>query len=563
MANRYWVGGSATWDGTAGTKWSTTSGGAGGSAVPTAADDVFFDAASGAVTITNGAGALCRSLTCTGFTGAFTGFQNLSVGDASGGSFTLSPGMTYTRSGNLTFRSTTTGNQITCAGKSLPHSVIFNGVGGAWSLQDSMNLTGGGGVTLTAGALDTNSKTCSWGFYSNNSGTSAVRSLTLGSSSITLTSGGNAWLDPTGVNYTASAASATINFLTTSFLFNYFGPFAYGTINFSPATNSSQGFFSFEDSVVDTFIIQNPGSFGTAIDNAGGSATFNNLTISASNKVLFTSGKTFTISNNLTAIGGAGTEITITSTSSGFHSLVSSSAIINCNYCLISSSHASGGASFNAGLNSSDLGGNSGWFFNIYLSEVSQTTVPNTRDRLNKSLYQTPCADYPFGFVSPANPPMPFPPLPDSVNRAKNNYYALPYFSFPTGAPIVTTPLILSFLPPNQNPPKSTIRQYQYIPNFPFGAIVPQTAPLLLSFLPYNQNRLTPTHQQSPCFFYPFGIATKEVIIPSKWEPQYPDYVRGPRYGQQGIQVLTTPIVVNIEQILYLSPDDLFTFLST
>jgi hypothetical protein len=29
MANRYWVGGTATWDATAGTKWATTSGGAG------------------------------------------------------------------------------------------------------------------------------------------------------------------------------------------------------------------------------------------------------------------------------------------------------------------------------------------------------------------------------------------------------------------------------------------------------------------------------------------------------------------------------------------------------
>ena len=45
MADRYWVGGTAAWDGTAGTKWALTSGGAGGQAIPTSADDVFFDAA--------------------------------------------------------------------------------------------------------------------------------------------------------------------------------------------------------------------------------------------------------------------------------------------------------------------------------------------------------------------------------------------------------------------------------------------------------------------------------------------------------------------------------------
>ena len=43
MADRFWVGGSATWDATAGTKWATTTGGGGGAAVPTAADDVRFD----------------------------------------------------------------------------------------------------------------------------------------------------------------------------------------------------------------------------------------------------------------------------------------------------------------------------------------------------------------------------------------------------------------------------------------------------------------------------------------------------------------------------------------
>ena len=35
MAARYWVGGTDNWNATVGTKWATTSGGAGGAAVPT------------------------------------------------------------------------------------------------------------------------------------------------------------------------------------------------------------------------------------------------------------------------------------------------------------------------------------------------------------------------------------------------------------------------------------------------------------------------------------------------------------------------------------------------
>ena len=53
MANRFWVGGSGTWDNASTTNWSATTGGAGGASVPTAADDVFFDANSGtAATVT-------------------------------------------------------------------------------------------------------------------------------------------------------------------------------------------------------------------------------------------------------------------------------------------------------------------------------------------------------------------------------------------------------------------------------------------------------------------------------------------------------------------------------
>lgn len=51
MANRFWVGGSGTWDNASTTNWSATTGGAGGASAPTAVDDVFFDANSGTAAI--------------------------------------------------------------------------------------------------------------------------------------------------------------------------------------------------------------------------------------------------------------------------------------------------------------------------------------------------------------------------------------------------------------------------------------------------------------------------------------------------------------------------------
>jgi hypothetical protein len=65
MADRYWVGGSGSWNST--TKWSTTSGGASGASVPTSSDNAIFDANSGTAhfTVTVTDNATCANLTLT------------------------------------------------------------------------------------------------------------------------------------------------------------------------------------------------------------------------------------------------------------------------------------------------------------------------------------------------------------------------------------------------------------------------------------------------------------------------------------------------------------------
>jgi hypothetical protein len=68
MADRYWVGGTGTWDNTNTANWSATSGGAGGASAPTSADNVFFNASSGSGTCTVAATAagLAVSFTLSG-----------------------------------------------------------------------------------------------------------------------------------------------------------------------------------------------------------------------------------------------------------------------------------------------------------------------------------------------------------------------------------------------------------------------------------------------------------------------------------------------------------------
>ncbi|HEY9379403.1 MAG TPA: hypothetical protein VIQ02_20175, partial [Jiangellaceae bacterium] len=52
MANKYWVGGTGTWNASDTTHWAASSNGAGGQPVPTSADTVTFDANSGGGVVT-------------------------------------------------------------------------------------------------------------------------------------------------------------------------------------------------------------------------------------------------------------------------------------------------------------------------------------------------------------------------------------------------------------------------------------------------------------------------------------------------------------------------------
>ena len=178
MANRYWVGGTAAWDGTAGSKWALTSGGAGGQAVPTSADDVFFSSLStGTCTISTGnTGA--KSINCTGFTGTLTGTAAITVS----GSITLVAGMTYSYTGSLLINATST---LTSGGKTHGPITFRNLSGGTLTLGSACTLGTTRNFDLSAGTLNLNGFTLSTGVFQNNTGD--TRAITFGSANIALT----------------------------------------------------------------------------------------------------------------------------------------------------------------------------------------------------------------------------------------------------------------------------------------------------------------------------------------------------------------------------------------
>lgn len=137
--NLYWVGGNGNWSDPV--HWSFSSGGAGGACIPTAGDNVFFDANSGNsftvnIDIEN---AYCRSMSWIGATGT----PRLNGTDEKAlhlfGSLSFIAGLRQDFQGDVYFEGDNQNNVITSAGKIFQRRVIVNGTG-AWSLADSLSI---------------------------------------------------------------------------------------------------------------------------------------------------------------------------------------------------------------------------------------------------------------------------------------------------------------------------------------------------------------------------------------------------------------------------------------
>ena len=243
MADRYWVGGTGTWNSTSTTNWAISSGAGAGASAPTSVDNVFFDANSNTGTTAFTVSAsnttlipVCQDLTISGLDGAMT--LNTSAANNTNlriyGNLTLpSTNLTLSSTGYISFFATTTGKTITTNGTSIG-GVVFNGVGGEWTLQDT--LTGSATISLiiTNGSLITNNQTINISQFIS----AAAGSFTLGTSTLNLSGTSSALLSS---SITASAASSTVNLTnnTTTARAISFGALAFGTINIGGNTSIS------------------------------------------------------------------------------------------------------------------------------------------------------------------------------------------------------------------------------------------------------------------------------------------------------------------------------------
>lgn len=244
MATLYWgpSGGTSTgaWDATTTTNWFTDlARTTPASAAPTSADDVIFDGSSdnGApFTVTLGTGAVCQDVTISGLDQTMT-LTGSAAWNIYGSLAFPATNLTFTASGTITFKATTTGKTVTFNGKSLATNnqiLSFDGVGGGWTLGSAISNTAGAStntniVQLVNGSLTTSN----YSITTHRLTTAAGTTLTLGTSTVTALYSNAVLTTPTiSLLGTISASSSTI---TCSGLSVYFigNGNTFGTANFT------------------------------------------------------------------------------------------------------------------------------------------------------------------------------------------------------------------------------------------------------------------------------------------------------------------------------------------
>lgn len=220
MANRYWVGGTGTWNGTNTLNWSASSGGVVGASVPTSADNVFFDANSNVgttaftVTMATVAGT-CADFDASAVDGVMTLAGTVALDVYGSLSWPVISLFTRSYTGVTTFRATTTGKTIN-ATRAFGANVVFDGVGGGWTLTTA--LTTPSNFQLNNGSLNLGGFTLSaFGINSNNSN---ARTIAFNGGSITITGSASTssqtlWNVATATNLTVTG-TPTVNVINNS-----------------------------------------------------------------------------------------------------------------------------------------------------------------------------------------------------------------------------------------------------------------------------------------------------------------------------------------------------------
>jgi hypothetical protein len=424
MANRYWVGGSGTWNTSNTANWSATSGGSGGASAPVLADSVFFNGSSGGGTVTISGTVDCWDITDTGFTGNFahssgilqinrtTGFTiaTLTSSDTAlpSGLTIKVVGFTANTQRRLLLRNTISNpiNLYATAGGTGVNNTIeipatyttyFNvvdstgyygnfGLGGALYVLQSFTLQAGANASSASVYTSPTSGTC----YIQTNGTS-LGSLGVGGSSGTTTEILNnsnisvvtAYVANTtfktnnynisGLQFNVASCTANLGTSTITVTDSYVNPSSATfttstwTLVLNQISNTVESYIWGTNTIPNVVFAGNGSApirfyFSTSITNASTTRTANGNFKMADTPYQITV-------QNFNLSGSPGIINTFNSTTSGTQwNIRRSSGTVYLDYISLTDSNAGGGAVFAYGPNSSYLTNNSGWIASVSTS---------------------------------------------------------------------------------------------------------------------------------------------------------------------------------------------------
>ncbi len=387
LTDLYWVGGTGDWSDM--THWSATSGGDGGVGVPTANIHVRFDENSftqeGQTVTINGTNVLCHDLVCSS-TVSHAIFSDATSTLSIYGSLILAPATSWMIEGIVNLMSAGTGDTLDLQGNSLLNKLYLSG-SGSWIMTSDLSA-GNATIYLNSGTLITQNHSISAGHLL--SSLTNPRSLTLGSSTITLSASGSQALvlNTQGLTWDPGTSLFLLTGSNAGIAVTGASSIAFHDITFGnpsgTATLNAQG--SFHDVTFEgNGTLQPEGSYhaltlhGNAVIQGlvncetltlKGNATFNNdveaglLILTAGKTYTLLSSKTLHVLDSVYCRGNSCQPILLQSSNPAVHATFDKDGgSVAGDWIQLNGIHTGSGSGYCAGRHSTDLGNNDGWIF--------------------------------------------------------------------------------------------------------------------------------------------------------------------------------------------------------
>lgn len=268
----------------------------------------------------------------------FSGYVGTAISSPAGiifGNLTMGTGMSTSTGAivDLGGRSTHT---VTSNGVTIVWRMRLNSVGGTYTLQDPFSCSNTSGMLLTVGTFESNNQPITLSICIVQG---AIVNMGSNTWTITNTTASSVWSCTSG---TVNAQTSTIDISTTSASIRTFagGGKTYNNFTYTVAGST--------------------GGLDVTGANTFNSFSFSDVTNARTLRFTAATTNTFTTFN---VNGTSGKLMTISSITAATHTLSKASGTVSDDYLSITNSIATGGASWYAGANSTDGGGNTGWIF--------------------------------------------------------------------------------------------------------------------------------------------------------------------------------------------------------